>query len=108
MSQERFLWNKDRTEMVRVGAIKQIAIAEIGGSYPTAPADRMPKRKPASPEKTTWVVRVHFTRSTDTMVLGIFDSLGEARQFVEGLQRHAEGSDEQQLPLLQGGDPVVL
>ncbi len=93
--------------MVRVGAIKQIAIAEIGASYPTAPADRMPKRKPANPEKTTWVVRVYFTRSTETMVLGIFDSLAEARLFVEGLKRHAEGEDEQQLPLAQGGDPVV-
>lgn len=107
MSQERFLWNRDRTEMVRVGAIKQIAIAEIGASYPTAPADRMPKRKPPTPEKTTWVVRVHFTRSTETMVLGIFDSLAEARQFVEGLQRHAEGRDDQQLPLLQSSDVVV-
>lgn len=107
MSQERFLWNRDRTEMVRVGAIKQIAIAEIGPSYPSATADRMPKRKPPAPEKTTWVVRVHFTRSTETMVLGIFDSLVEARQFVEGLQRHAEGRDEQQLPLLQGGDAIV-
>jgi hypothetical protein len=107
MSQERFLWNRDRTEMVRVGAIKQIAIAEIGASYSTAPADRMPKRKPPAPEKTTWVVRVHFARSTETMVLGIFDSLAEARQFVEGLQRHAEGRDEQQLPLSQGGDAVV-
>ena len=107
MSHERFLWNKDRTEMVRVGAIKQIAIAEIGASYPTAPADRMPKRKPASPEKTTWVARVHFTRSTETMVLGIFDSLAEARQFVEGLQRHAEGRDESQLPLVRGGEAIV-
>jgi hypothetical protein len=107
MSEERFLWNRDRTEMVRVGAIKQISIAEIGGSYAPAPADRMPKRKPPIPEKATWVVRVLFTRSTETMVLGIFDSLAEARQFVEGLQRHAEGRDEQESPLLQGGDSVV-
>ena len=99
MNQERFLWNKDRTEMVRVGAIKHIAIAEIGGSYPTAPADRVPKRKPAAPEKITWVVRAHFTRSADTMVLGIFDSLAEARQFVEGLQRHAEGENDHDLLL---------
>jgi hypothetical protein len=107
MSQERFLWNKDRTEMVRVGAIKQIAIAEIGASYPTAPADRMPRKRPATPEKTTWVVRAHFTRSTDTMVLGIFDSLAEARQFVEGLQRHAEGREEPQPPPMPGGDVIV-
>jgi hypothetical protein len=107
MSQERFLWNKDRTEMVRVGAIKQIAIAEIGANYPTAPADRMPRKKPSTPEKTTWVVRVHFTRTTDTMVLGIFDSLGEARQFVEGLQRQAEGREEPQPAPLPGGDVIV-
>jgi len=106
MSQERFLWNKERTEMVRVGAIKQIAIAEVGGSYPTAPADRVPKRKPPTPEKTTWVVRVHFVRSADTMVLGIFDSLAEARQFVEGLQRHAEGQEEPP-PSTPGGDVIV-
>jgi hypothetical protein len=41
MGEERFLWNKERTEMVRVGAIKQITIAEIGGgTYAPAPAER--------------------------------------------------------------------
>ncbi|MBM4444697.1 MAG: hypothetical protein FJ020_05250 [Chloroflexi bacterium] len=107
MSQERFLWNKDRTEMVRVGAIKQIAIAEIGASYPTAPADRVPRKKPAAPEKTTWVVRCHFARSTDTMVLGVFDTLAEARQFVEGLQRHAEAREEPQPSPVPGGNAAV-
>jgi hypothetical protein len=100
MSEGRFLWNKDRTEMVRVGAIKYIAIAEIGGGVHAAvPPERMPKKKLASAEKSGWVVRAHFIHSVETMVLGIFDSLEEARQFVEGLQRHVEGEDDHELLL---------
>jgi hypothetical protein len=100
MGEERFLWNKERTEMVRVGAIKQITIAEIGGgTYAPAPAERGPKKKPSGPEKSSWVVRVHFIQSVETFVMGIFDSLEEARQFVEGLQRHAEGENDHELLL---------
>lgn len=91
MSEERFLWNRDRTEMVRVGAIKQIAIAEIGGTYPAVPPERG-SRRPTTADKSTWVVRVHFIYSAETMVLGIFDSLDEARRFAEELRRHAEGT----------------
>ncbi len=107
MSEERFLWNKDRTEMVRVGAIKQIAIAEIGGTYAAVPPERMPKKRPSGAEKSTWVVRVHFIHSAETMVLGIFDSLDEARRFAEELQRHAEGSAGHEPSPRQGGGASI-
>lgn len=100
MGEEKFLWNKERTEMVRVGAIKQITIAEIGGgTYAPAPAERGPKKKPPAPEKSSWVVRVHFIQSVETFVMGIFDSQEEARGFVEELQRYAEGENDHELLL---------
>jgi len=52
MSGERFLWNEDRTEMVRVGAIKQIAIAEIGG-HASVPPERLPKKRLPNADEST-------------------------------------------------------
>ena len=106
MSEERFLWNKDRTEMVRVGVIKQITITEIGGgAYATVPAERAPKKPAVEKEKANWVVRAHLLQSPDTCVMGLFDTVDEARQFAEGLQRYAEGRDKDALPLPQGVGP---
>jgi len=106
MSEERFLWNKDRTEMVRVGVIKQITITEIGGSaYAAAPGERAPKKPAAEKEKGSWVVRAHLIQGPDVCVMGLFDTVDEARQFAEGLQRYAEGKDKDALPLPQDVGP---
>ena len=89
MSDERFIWNKDGTEMFRVGAIRQISIAELV-PHAVDTGERAPKKPPA-PQLNNWVVRAFFVHSIDSMVLGVFDSLEEARTYVEELQRHAEG-----------------
>ena len=89
MSDERFIWNKDRTELFRAGAIRQISIAELV-PHPVDTGERIPK-KPPVPQQSNWVVRAFFVHSIDAAVLGVFDNLEEARSYVEDLQRHAEG-----------------
>lgn len=89
MSEERFLWNKEHTEMFRAAAIRQIIIAELV-PHSIDTGQRMP-RKPPGPQKSNWVVRAFFVHSVDNAVLGVFDSLEEARSYVDHLQRHAEG-----------------
>lgn len=88
MSAERFLWNKDHTEMFRVGAIRHICIAELV-PHSVDTGERIPK-KPAVPQRNNWVVRAFFVHTVDSAVLGVFDSLEEARSYVDDLQRHAE------------------
>jgi len=89
MSDERFVWNKERTEMFRVGSIRLISIAELV-PHAVDTGDRPPKKQP-TPQRNNWVVRAFFVHSIDSVVLGVFDSLEEARSYVDDLQRHAEG-----------------
>ncbi len=89
MSEERFLWNKDRTEMLRAGAIRQISIAELV-THTAETGERIAKKSPV-PQRNNWVVRAFFAHSIDSAVLGVFDSLEEARSYLDDLQRHAEG-----------------
>lgn len=89
MSEERFLWNKDHTEAFRAAAIRQINIAELV-PHGVETGERTP-RKPPGPQKSNWVVRVFFVHSVDHAVMGVFDSLEEARSYVNDLQRHVEG-----------------
>jgi len=89
VSEERFLWNKDRTEMFRVGSIRLISIAELV-PHAVDTVERPPKKQPV-PQRHNWVVRAFFVHSVDSAVLGVFDSLEEARSYLDDLQRHAEG-----------------
>jgi hypothetical protein len=83
MCKEKFFWNKDRTELLRAGAIKQITIEEFEGA----------QRKVAGAlEVGRWLVRASFIHGAGSSVLGNFDTPEEARGYVETIQRRVEST----------------
>jgi hypothetical protein len=83
MYKEKFFWNKDRTEIFRAGAIKQITIEELEG---------VQRKVAGAPEGGRWLVRASFIHGAGSSVLGNFNTPEEARGYVEQIQRRVESA----------------